>query len=87
MAHKAGFDAKRVVDDFHHGRQTVGSAARIRHKMVLCGIIDVVIHADADGGRRVTFTGTPPNIASSIAGKPSLVPGILMKRLGGPARA
>ena len=34
----------------------------------------------------VTLTGTPAKIASSMAGKPSLVPGILMKRLGRPAR-
>ena len=35
----------------------------------------------------VTLIGTPAKIASSIAGIPSLVPGILMKRLGRPARA
>ena len=33
------------------------------------------------------MTGTPAKIASSMAGSPSLVPGILMKRLGRPARA
>jgi hypothetical protein len=37
--------------------------------------------------RRVTLTGTPAKIASSMAGSPSRVPGILMKRLGRPARA
>jgi Flp pilus assembly protein TadD len=37
--------------------------------------------------RSVTLTGTPAKIASSMAGKPSLVPGILMNRLGRPARA
>ena len=31
--------------------------------------------------------GTPAKIASSMAGRPSRVPGILMKRLGRPARA
>src|SRR5665213_106040 len=36
---------------------------------------------------RVTLTGTPAKIASSMAGRPSLVPGILMKRLGRSARA
>ena len=35
----------------------------------------------------VTLIGTPAKIASSIAGSPSLVPGILMKRFGLPARA
>ena len=35
----------------------------------------------------VTLTGTPVKIASSMAGRPSLVPGILMNRLGRPARA
>ena len=30
----------------------------------------------------VTLIGTPAKIASSMAGRPSLVPGILMKRLG-----
>jgi hypothetical protein len=34
----------------------------------------------------VTLTGTPAKIASSMAGRPSGVPGILMKRLGLPAR-
>ena len=34
----------------------------------------------------VTLTGTPAKIASSMAGSPSAVPGILMKRLGLPAR-
>ena len=33
------------------------------------------------------MTGTPAKIASSIAGTPSLVPGILMKRFGRAARA
>ena len=33
------------------------------------------------------MTGTPAKIASSMAGSPSLVPGILMKRFGRPARA
>ncbi len=37
--------------------------------------------------RSVTLTGTPAKIASSMAGRPSLVPGILMKRFGRPARA
>ena len=36
---------------------------------------------------KVTLTGTPAKIASSMAGRPSLVPGILMKRLGRSARA
>ena len=36
---------------------------------------------------KVTLIGTPAKIASSMAGRPSLVPGILMKRLGRPARA
>ena len=36
---------------------------------------------------RVTLTGTPAKIASSMAGRPSLVPGILMRKLGRPARA
>ncbi len=35
----------------------------------------------------VTFTGTPAKVASSMAGSPSFVPGILMCRLGRPARA
>ena len=35
----------------------------------------------------VTFTGTPAKVASSMAGSPSFVPGILMWRLGRPARA
>ena len=35
----------------------------------------------------VTLIGTPAKIASSIAGSPSFVPGILMKRLRRPARA
>ena len=35
---------------------------------------------------RVTLIGTPAKIASSMAGRPSFVPGILMKRLGRPAR-
>ena len=35
----------------------------------------------------VTFTGIPAKVASSIAGTPSRVPGILMKRLGRAARA
>jgi len=33
------------------------------------------------------LTATPAKIASSMAGKPSVVPGILMNRLGRPARA
>ena len=33
----------------------------------------------------MTFTGTPAKMASSIAGSPSSVPGILMKRLSRPA--
>ena len=37
--------------------------------------------------RSVTLTGTPAKIASSIAGKPSFVPGIFMNRLGRRARA
>jgi hypothetical protein len=37
--------------------------------------------------RSVTLTGTPAKIASSMAGTPSFVPGILMKRFGRPARA
>src|SRR6185312_16390816 len=37
--------------------------------------------------KRVTLTGMPENIASSIAGRPSLVPGILIRRLGRAARA
>ena len=32
----------------------------------------------------VTLIGTPAKIASSMAGRPSLVPGILMNRLGRP---
>ena len=36
--------------------------------------------------KSVTLIGTPAKIASSMAGRPSLVPGILMKRLGRPAR-
>jgi hypothetical protein len=32
--------------------------------------------------RSVTFTGTPAKMVSSIARSPSVVPGILMKRLG-----
>ncbi len=36
---------------------------------------------------KVTLIGTPAKIASSMAGTPSLVPGILMKRLGRAARA
>ena len=36
---------------------------------------------------RVTLIGTPAKIASSMAGSPSLVPGILMNRFGRPARA
>ena len=35
----------------------------------------------------VTLIGTPAKIDSSMAGRPSLVPGILMKRLGRSARA
>ena len=35
----------------------------------------------------VTLTGTPAKIASSIAGRPSVVPGILMNRFGCCARA
>ena len=35
--------------------------------------------------KSVTLIGTPAKIASSIAGSPALVPGILMKRLGRPA--
>ena len=34
----------------------------------------------------MTLTGTPAKIAASIAGNPSAVPGILMKRLGLPPR-
>ena len=34
----------------------------------------------------VTLIGTPAKIASSMAGSPSGVPGILMKRFGRPAR-
>src|SRR5262249_55599464 len=37
--------------------------------------------------KRVTLTGIPEKIASSIAGRPSFVPGILIKRLGRAARA
>ena len=37
--------------------------------------------------KSVTLIGTPAKIASSMAGNPSLVPGILMNRLGRPARA
>ena len=37
--------------------------------------------------KSVTLMGTPAKIASSMAGRPSGVPGILMKRLGRPARA
>ena len=37
--------------------------------------------------RSVTLIGTPAKIASSMAGRPSLVPGILMNRFGRPARA
>ena len=37
--------------------------------------------------RSVTFTGTPAKMASSMAGQPSLVPGILISRFGRPARA
>ncbi len=33
----------------------------------------------------MTFTGTPAKMASSMAGKPSGVPGILMNRFGLPA--
>src|SRR6266581_6418894 len=35
----------------------------------------------------VTLTGTPDAMASSMAGSPSGVPGILMSRLGGPVLA
>ncbi len=35
----------------------------------------------------MTLIGIPAKIASSIAGKPSLVPGILMNKLSRPARA
>src|SRR5882672_3627877 len=35
----------------------------------------------------VTLTGMPTKIASSVAGSPSLVPGILIRRLGRCARA
>ena len=34
----------------------------------------------------MTLTGTPAKIAASMAGSPSVVPGILMKRLGLPPR-
>src|SRR4051812_36083528 len=34
--------------------------------------------------RSVTFTGTPANVASSIAGRPCAVPGILMNRFSRP---
>jgi hypothetical protein len=34
----------------------------------------------------VTLIGTPAKVAASIAGNPSAVPGILMKRLGLPPR-
>ena len=37
--------------------------------------------------RSVTFTGIPAKMASSMAGRPSFVPGILMNRFGRPARA
>src|SRR6266511_627509 len=37
--------------------------------------------------KRVTLTGTPEKIASSIAGRPSFVPGILINTLGRAARA
>ena len=37
--------------------------------------------------RSVTLIGMPAKIASSMAGSPSLVPGILMRRFGRPARA
>ena len=37
--------------------------------------------------RSVTLIGMPAKMASSIAGSPSLVPGILMRRFGLPARA
>ncbi len=36
---------------------------------------------------KVTLTGMPAKIASSMAGNPSFVPGILMNRLGRFARA
>ena len=36
--------------------------------------------------RSVTFTGVPAKIVSSIAGSPSAVPGILIRRLGRAAR-
>ena len=35
----------------------------------------------------MTLIGMPAKIASSMAGRPSFVPGILMNRLGRPARA
>src|SRR6516225_6341506 len=37
--------------------------------------------------KSVTLMGIPAKIASSMAGRPSLVPGILIRRLGRPARA
>ena len=37
--------------------------------------------------KSVTLMGTPAKMASSIAGKPSFVPGILMKTFGCAARA
>ena len=39
-----------------------------------------------DGTLYVTLIGTPAKIASSIAAGPSLVPGILMNKLGRLAR-
>ncbi len=53
--HQALFDAKGVVEDFRHGGETVGGARRIRHDVVGCGV--VILMVDAHDDRNVFTVG------------------------------
>ena len=55
--HQAFFDAKRVVQHFGKGGQTVGGTGSIRYDVVEGRVVGLVIHTDDKGGRDVVFGG------------------------------
>jgi len=77
----------KVINDA--AMQALGSYQR--GKMLFLGLgtglgSALIVNGEVEPMDSVTLIGMPAKIASSMAGRPSLVPGILMKRFGRAAR-
>ena len=47
--HRSLLHAELVVQHFHHRRQTICGARRVRNNIVLRSIVEVIVHSQYDG--------------------------------------